>query len=1217
MSTAPLSAQGSAHDSAYNSTSVSAQEAAQAAGLRESLGNSLLINTVKLFSLLAKADNTVTQEERDYVKFYLDSIYHAPVAKYLYEQFEIFLSENIDAEQAAAQIRTGFSYENRVFILMKVYELAASDTMDDIERETSRRIGRMIGLSDPDICFVESIYDIPSTETLDIAKQSEIVSIHIGDDPQLYDIVLPLPLLDLEIFKIRSIYIVLQKNDKHSVKVGGVAIAGKTSRNLLNATKIQHNQPIVVSGYSINFEDLSYYFQLKTKTLLGFALFVSRRINTDRKTTEFVLSQMPSMDDVLLIEFTKLFIILTPLGVTDSDLGKLANELVVNGRPAENQVYVNLNDNILIGNCPINLRKLAFQYGLESEVFKFDRKQTSYTIGNYAGCDAVFHDGAPKRWHITIDRTQTADGSPVYMLNPTGCPHRVGYEGVTIKKQTPVEQECHIFIAKQVFHCSFVTGICRSEPFRFRDFIARNVRYCFQDNTLALDDVSFEIDYGDLVAVMGPSGCGKSTLLNIINGYNKPNDGNIEINAYDLHHDYSALKDYLGYVPQDDLLFENLTVFENLYYNAKLRHPELSDKEISLLVEQTLVDIDLVEKRDIKAGSPTQRTLSGGQRKRVNIGLELLADADVYFLDEPTSGLSSKDSEKIIELLQRLTLKGKIVFVVIHQPSSKIYKFFSKILFLDKGGKTAFFGDNMAALAYFKTHSVESHVSATPVNPEAAAQMVECPVCKNVEPDLLLETLEEPLRDIDGVPLSQRKYSPNYWKEKFLEFRSSVHRLTIEDSERISLPPPRQFTPHEKWSQFRALLTRNFTNKFRDRSNLIITFLEAPVLALAVSFILRHSAAAGLEYTLFQNDNVLIFVFLSVIIATFLAITNSIDEIIKDAAILLRERMLNIGNMSYYASKFITLVVFAILQNALYIAFGFPVLHLKELFVAYLLFLTLVSVAGITVGLLVSALPNLSSKAAFNIVPLVLIPQIIFGGALIPYSEMDHLKSNSNREIPEICQIIPARWAYEGLMTMQDAYNSFQPKDDALQKQAQSVLSVYDVRDAAKKEQEDLFAADTSAGNSPHTAQLNALTHTIEDANRTIADYERSKPALDSAIELHRLKYQDNFGNQEIHRQVLEAEDKLNALLARTDSTTKKPLLDKTTVGLADYPLLISRKRVPFTQITIPTVFYNAVVLLCISIAAVIAALLMLGLRERILDFAVRTGKFFQRKSAA
>jgi uncharacterized tellurite resistance protein B-like protein len=158
-----------------STASLSLADNAQSAALRESLGNSLLINTVKLFSLLAKADSNVSQAERDYVRFYLDSIYHAPVAQYLYEQFELFVEENIDAEAAAAQIRTGFSYENRVFILMKVYELAASDSMDDIERETARKIGRMVGLSDADICFVESIYDLPSNETLEIAKGSEIV----------------------------------------------------------------------------------------------------------------------------------------------------------------------------------------------------------------------------------------------------------------------------------------------------------------------------------------------------------------------------------------------------------------------------------------------------------------------------------------------------------------------------------------------------------------------------------------------------------------------------------------------------------------------------------------------------------------------------------------------------------------------------------------------------------------------------------------------------------------------------------------------------------------------------------------------------------------------------------------------------------------------------------------------------------------------------------
>jgi ABC-type multidrug transport system ATPase subunit/uncharacterized tellurite resistance protein B-like protein/ABC-type multidrug transport system permease subunit len=1171
--------------------------------LQESLENTLLINTVKLFSVLAKSDEEVTDAELQYVRTYLNSIYHEPVAEYLFQQFELFVEQDIDAEQAAAQIRESFSYENRVFILMKVYELAASDRVEESERETARHIGQLIGVTYEDICFVETIYDLPTGTTIETAQQSSIQTLRFGDVQMFCDIYLPFKLLDVEIYKINTIYVLLPKNNRHAVYVDDVQVAGEGFPNLLNASKIQHNQKVTIGTYTVNFADLDYYFQLKHKSLLGIALFVSKRQNDETGEIDYVLSELPGLDNVLLIEFTKLFILLTPLDTENA-------KLLVGGQPVEAQINVNLNDNVLIDNCPINLRKLAFQYGLESAVFKLpasDKQHTIITIGNRQTADIVIIDEITTEWHCSITRSTDAAGNNVYTLDPKGCPHRVAFESKVVKNSITLPEECNVIVGKQVLQLSFPGGICRIEPFRFKDFIARQIRFRFQDNSLALDDISFEIDYGDLTCVIGPSGSGKSTLLNIINGYARPSDGSVELNSYNLHREYTALKDYLGYVPQDDLVFENLTVYENLYYNAKLRHPDKTESEIHALVEQTLYDIDLYEKRHIKAGSPTQRTLSGGQRKRLNIGLELLANADVYFLDEPTSGLSSKDSEKIVELLQRLTLKGKIIFVVIHQPSSKIYRMFDKILFLDKGGKLAFFGDVVAALAYFRNHAKTQHVNPALLNiaEEAAALAGE-----NIEPDVLLATLEEPLRDIDGIPLPKRKYPPEYWKNRYQQFRSSVRRLNIEDVQKVALPPPRELSLLEKWTQFTTLLKRNFLNKLRDRSNLLITFLEAPALAVAVSIILRHTSSLDAGYTLFQNDNVLIFIFLAVIITAFLAITNSIDDIIKDAAILLRERMLNIPNTSYYASKFITLTTFSIVQNALFLMAAFPILHLRELGWAYLLFLTILSLNSIALGLLVSSIPNLSSKAAFNIVPLILIPQIIFGGALIPYSEMDHLKISRTAEVPEICQIIPSRWAYEGLMTMQEGFNRFQAKDDSLQAATKVVLKYHEALDTVTTKRE-MLAADTENA-SIHTAQIQTLDGEIAAWRNKIDAVERARPALDSAIEAHRAAFQDNYGNQEIHRQIAEARDKLRAL-EKNLSDSAQQHGGRSYANWSQYPLLTPQKRVPFTQRMVSTVFYNAAVLLVMTIALSSLAMGLLGLRERILDTMVAWSKRFQR----
>jgi ABC-type multidrug transport system ATPase subunit len=1109
------------------STPQSLTSANATASIGQSFENSLIVNTMKLFSVLAIADGIVSDAERNYVSNYLDSLFLPPISDYLFSQFERYIETGAEVEAAARQIREGFSYENRVFILMKVYELASTDQMEDAERETARAIGQEIGVSIEDLAFIEKLFDVPEAADIETGKPSIIESLRVGDIPGYSDIILPYQRLDLEILRINSIYVALLKSSQHRVMIGSATTTNKNLAVRL-ANKIQHNQNITICEYTINYEDLNFYFQLKNKLVVPVTLYVAKGMNLEGKE-EFIISQMSSYEDIMTIEFSKLTIMLRPLT-------PLTN-LSVNGIPIDDQIYVNLNDDIAVDNCPINLRKIAFQEGLASDTFPLEADKLEYRIGNHKRCDIILRDESPKEWSCRILRATGADGQETLTLEAKGCPYTVYHNSRIIKKSVPIADRSIILIDKFVLNVNFSSGICAVEPFRFKDFIARQITYQFRDGTQGLDDLSFEIDYGDLVAVMGPSGCGKSTLLNIINGYNKPKEGVVELNSYNLHKLYPSLRDHLGYVPQDDLLFENLTVYENLYYNAKLRYPRKTEKEIRDLVEEVLIDIDLAEKRDIKAGSPTQRTLSGGQRKRLNIGLELLSGADVYFLDEPTSGLSSKDSEKITELLRRLSLQGKIIFVVIHQPSSKIYKMFDKTLFLDKGGKMAFFGDSMMALAYFKAHSnlfqgeVLSQEQFDVVT--VAAQR---PFVENVEPDLLLEVLEEPLRDIDGVPLPQRKYSPDYWKERFLDYRASVKRITVEDSNRVPLPPAREYGFTDKWRQFLNLLSRNFKNKVRDRSNILITFLEAPLLALAVALILRLLPGATQEYNLFQNDNLRVFIFLAAIIAMFLAMTNSVDEIIKDGAILLRERMMNIRNTAYYASKFTTLFVFCTLQNVLFLAVSFPILGMRELYLEYLGFLTIVSFNGIAIGLFISALPNLSTKAAFNIVPLLLIPQIIFAGALIPYNQMDHLKINRKREIPEVCQFIPSRWAYEGLVALQYSFNSFQPRADLLQQRLMRGTYLLNLADDIEREidslsraNEERYIADTSA----RTAKILELDQKIAVAQEQISQMQKTKSSLDSAIEANRLMVKKSGGNPEIlKRQIQSLQEEAERTLA-------------------------------------------------------------------------------------
>jgi len=222
---------------------------------------------------------------------------------------------------------------------------------------------------------------------------------------------------------------------------------------------------------------------------------------------------------------------------------------------------------------------------------------------------------------------------------------------------------------------SDVTGVFTGSSGTSRlSFLAQNVEFRFRNSDNGIQDFNLMEESGKLVGIMGGSGVGKSTLLNVLNGNLRPMRGEILINGYDLYNDKDKeqLKGVIGFIPQDDLLIEDLTVYQNLYFSAKLCLSEKTEEEIRDIVKQVLVDLDLYGIRDLKVGKPLSKVISGGQRKRVNIGLELLREPSVLFVDEPTSGLSSVDSEMVMNLLKEQVNKGKLVMVNIHQPSSDL-----------------------------------------------------------------------------------------------------------------------------------------------------------------------------------------------------------------------------------------------------------------------------------------------------------------------------------------------------------------------------------------------------------------------------------------------------------------------------------------------------------------------------------------------------------------
>ena len=305
-------------------------------------------------------------------------------------------------------------------------------------------------------------------------------------------------------------------------------------------------------------------------------------------------------------------------------------------------------------------------------------------------------------------------------------------------------------------------------------FMAREISYKFRNSENGIHPFSFYAESGQLIGIMGGSGTGKSTLLKVLNGSLVPDSGSIYINGHDLHSGIEEMKGIIGYIPQDDLLIEDLTVYSNLYYNAKLCLDNLEEGMIRQKVDDLLTDLDLYEVKNLKVGTPLNKFISGGQRKRLNIALELIREPHILFVDEPTSGLSSTDSENVMYLLKEQAVKGELVIVNIHQPSSDLFKMFDKLIVLDKGGYPVYMGNPVEAIVYFKqaTERVD-------------AQESECPACGNINPDEILQIIEA--RDVNeaGEFIHKRKVEPSDWYQLYL---GNIHSKLNYEFTRDKLP---------------------------------------------------------------------------------------------------------------------------------------------------------------------------------------------------------------------------------------------------------------------------------------------------------------------------------------------------------------------------------------------------------------------------------------------
>ena len=499
---------------------------------------------------------------------------------------------------------------------------------------------------------------------------------------------------------------------------------------------------------------------------------------------------------------------------------------------------------------------------------------------------------------------------------------------------------------------------------------------------------------GSLTAIMGPAGCGKTVLLNLLAGYLKADEGLVTIGGiFDPNRDLRELRDFVGYVPQGDVLFSDLTVQQSLDYRLQLKFPDMEKSVRNRLIQDTCGQLGFEGERASKflhtligSSNGGRRGLSGGERKRANIAHELIARPVLLFLDEPTTGLSSSDADRIVNLLRRISTDEVItVAATIHQPSRFAFTHFDQILALTYGGRIAYYGPTEGIVDYFERVTGSGCESANPA--EYVMDVVSDPAAAQE----LAKSFNE------GPPARTSLPLPPDSEPAEREDRRSGFNLQLGR------------TLSRVWS----LAERNLAVLFSDRSNLMLNLLQAPIIALLILVAFQSLAGDTRDFDKFattiyffdqakqqaeKSRNVFSppagrlrasIYFVLIASSIWFGTLGGCREIVSEKAILRREVRSCTGFGPYLSSKVLVQALLRGFQTGLLTLLCVPVLLQLPLAGTVQLWgiLWLVSLTSACLGLLISSLVA-SSTVALTAVPLVIIPQLLFGGLLRPLSDI-------------------------------------------------------------------------------------------------------------------------------------------------------------------------------------------------------------------------------------
>lgn len=573
---------------------------------------------------------------------------------------------------------------------------------------------------------------------------------------------------------------------------------------------------------------------------------------------------------------------------------------------------------------------LAFSSGDFSDnwrEFPLSARSGPVTIGRDRGCDIPLPHVSVSKLHASITRK----GNDCYITDH-GSTNGVIVNNRQINGRARLREKDIIVITNtKLIYTSAVIYYCSGNRGNISDGVsvtAADVVIRRGRGKITCDHVSLGIRPGELVAIIGGSGAGKSTILNCLCGYLKPAQGQVCINNIDLYQNFDALKTLIGYVPQSDIVYDDLTLHDMLSYTAKLRLPkDTSREERERRIADAIAAVKLSDK-----GDSLIKSFSGGQRKRASIAVELLSDPNLLFLDEPASGLDPWTERDLMETLRDMADSGKTVILVTH--STLQLRMCDKVVFMGSGGRLCFCGPYEDALAFFGVDNVV---------------------------DVYEKITNDAVR----------------WSERF----KSQSRASGQFAGGAAAS---KGAKKERFRQFLVLCSRYLKLITNDRQRLLLLFCQAPLLALLISLV-----ADGQQFEQYEMTKSLLFALSCS--AFWIGMLNAIQEICKERTIMKREYMAGLSLSSYVLSKLVILGAMCLLQSVLIAGVfrwrvGLPEESaLLSPFTELLATTFITAVSATAMGLFVSSLFT-NADRAMTVAPILLMPQILFSGLIFKLS---------------------------------------------------------------------------------------------------------------------------------------------------------------------------------------------------------------------------------------